>query len=48
MSKLMVPIDGSESSMHALDHAILLAKERRGLELSLLNVHPDPIVYGEI
>ena len=48
MSKLMVPIDGSESSMHALDHAILLAKARGGLELSLLNVHPDPIVYGEI
>lgn len=48
MLKLMVPIDGSESSMHALDHAIALAKERRGLELSLLNVHPDPIVYGEI
>lgn len=48
MRKLMVPIDGSESAMHALDHAIALAKDRSGLELSLLNVHPDPIVYGEI
>ena len=48
MPKLMVPIDGSESAMHALDHAIALAKERGGLELSLINVHPDPIVYGEI
>jgi nucleotide-binding universal stress UspA family protein len=48
MRKLMVPIDGSGSAMHALDHAIALAKDRSGVELSLLNVHPDPVVYGEI
>jgi nucleotide-binding universal stress UspA family protein len=47
MGKLMVPIDGSEASIRALEHAIALAKGR-GVELSLLNVHPDPIVYGEI
>jgi hypothetical protein len=44
MHKLLVPIDGSN---HALDHAIALAKGRGGYELDLLNVHPDPIVYGE-
>jgi nucleotide-binding universal stress UspA family protein len=48
MPKLLVPIDGSESAIHALDHVIALAKERGGYELDLLNVHPEPIVYGEI
>jgi nucleotide-binding universal stress UspA family protein len=48
MRNLMVPIDGSETSIRALEHAIALAKERNGLELNLLNVHPDPIVYDEI
>jgi nucleotide-binding universal stress UspA family protein len=48
MRNLLVPIDGSETSMRALEHAIALARERHGVELNLLNVHPDPIVYGEI
>jgi nucleotide-binding universal stress UspA family protein len=48
MRNLLVAIDGSETSIRALEHAIALARERSGLELNLLNVHPDPIVYGEI
>jgi nucleotide-binding universal stress UspA family protein len=49
MLKLLVPIDGSECSLRALDHAIELAKARAGMaELILLQVNPDPIVYGEI
>jgi nucleotide-binding universal stress UspA family protein len=48
MRTLLVPIDGSECSARALDHAIVLARERGDFELHLLNVNPDPIVYGEI
>jgi Universal stress protein family len=48
MRTLLGPIDGSACSIRALDHAIVLAKERGDFDLHLLNVHPDPIVYGEI
>jgi nucleotide-binding universal stress UspA family protein len=48
MFKLLVPIDGSECSLRALDHAIALACARESAELVLLHVNPDPIVYGEI
>jgi nucleotide-binding universal stress UspA family protein len=48
MRKLLVPIDGSESSLRALDHAIELARAGDAVELDLLHVNPDPIVYGEI
>jgi nucleotide-binding universal stress UspA family protein len=48
MRKLLVPIDGSECSFRALDHAIELAKARDAIELNLLHVNPDPVVYGEI
>lgn len=48
MRRLLVAIDGSDNSARALDHAIALARASAGLELHLLNVHPDPIVYGEI
>jgi len=48
MHKLLVPIDGSESSMRALDYAINLAKRQPSLDLHLLTVHPEPAMYGEI
>jgi nucleotide-binding universal stress UspA family protein len=48
MPKLLVPIDGSESSMRALDHAMNIANSRPSYELHLLTVHPEPIMYGEI
>jgi nucleotide-binding universal stress UspA family protein len=48
MHKLLVPIDGSESSIRALNYAIKIAKAQALLELHLLTVHPEPIIYGEI
>jgi nucleotide-binding universal stress UspA family protein len=48
MHKLLVPIDGSDSSMRALNYAIKLAQAHPTFALHLLTVHPEPIVYGEI
>jgi nucleotide-binding universal stress UspA family protein len=47
MHKLLVAVDGSDSSNRALDYALRLAAECGG-EIHLLNVNPDPLVYGEI
>lgn len=48
MHKFLIPIDGSPSALHALDYAIKIAKEHGSVEMHLLHVHPEPIVYGEI
>lgn len=48
MRSLLVPIDGSESSLRALEHAIELASTSDAVALHLLHVNPEPIVYGEI
>jgi nucleotide-binding universal stress UspA family protein len=48
MRKLLVAIDGSDCAARALEHALSLAKKVEGAELHLVNVHPEPIVYGEI
>lgn len=48
MQKILVPIDGSECAMRALDYAIKLAKQHGPLELHLVTVHPEPVIYGEI
>ena len=38
--KLMVPIDGSEHALRALDHAIGLVRDGLSAELHLVNVQP--------
>lgn len=48
MHKVLVPIDGSENAMRALKYAIKLARENGPLELHILTVHPEPVIYGEI
>ncbi|HEX6001239.1 MAG TPA: universal stress protein [Hyphomicrobiaceae bacterium] len=48
MPGLLVAIDGSDCAARALDHAISLARRLNDTQLHLLNVHPDPTVYGEI
>ena len=48
MRKLLVPIDGSENATRALDYALRLAKEKGPIELHLVTVHPEPLIYGEI
>ena len=48
MRKVLVPFDGSKSALHALQYAIKLAKQDRLLSIHVVNVHEEPIVYGEI
>jgi nucleotide-binding universal stress UspA family protein len=48
MNKLLIPVDGSESARHALAYAIKLAKEHGQIELHVVTVHPEPVLYGQI
>jgi nucleotide-binding universal stress UspA family protein len=47
MYKILVPVDGSDCALRALEHAIERAREVRGSSLHVLTVHPEPRVYGE-
>ena len=48
MHKLLVPVDGSDNAMRALEYAIRLAKECGPTELVIAYAHEPPIVYGEL
>lgn len=48
MRTLLVPVDGSDSADRAVKYAISLAKNRKGTELHLVTVHPEPVIYGEV
>ena len=48
MHKLLIPIDGSDNALRALNHALMLARNVGSLQLHLLTVHPEPVVFGEI
>ena len=47
MHKLLVPVDGSDNAMRALEYTIRLAKAYGPTEV-ILYVHEPPIVYGEL
>jgi nucleotide-binding universal stress UspA family protein len=40
MFKVLVPVDGSENSLRAVERAIVLLRDRKPFELHLLNVQP--------
>jgi nucleotide-binding universal stress UspA family protein len=46
--RILVPVDGSDNAMRAIRYAIGLAKIYVPLELHIVTVHPEPIIYGEI
>ena len=48
MHKLLVPFDGSDTAMRALEYAIKLAKEHGPMELVIAYAHEPPLIYGEI
>jgi nucleotide-binding universal stress UspA family protein len=48
MHKLLVPVDGSENALRAVRYAVALAKELRDASISVLHVHEEPLLYGEI
>ena len=47
MLRVLLPVDGSVSSNHAVAYVIMLAKDHSDMEVHLLNVQPE-IVSGEI
>jgi nucleotide-binding universal stress UspA family protein len=48
MKKILLPVDGSESALRAVDHVIKLAKDKEGLMVTLLYVHYEPVPYGAV
>jgi nucleotide-binding universal stress UspA family protein len=48
MRKLLVPFDGSESALRALQHAVKLAKQAPPTALHVVHAHEEPLLYGEI
>lgn len=47
MKKVLVPFDGSESAKHALLYLVDLARDLPGLEVHLVNVQAQPMLYGD-
>lgn len=47
MKKVLVPFDGSESAKHALLYLVDLAEDLSGLEVHLVNVQAQPMLYGD-
>lgn len=43
MLKLLVPMDGSESALRAVDHVVKLAEANASLSVLLLYVHYEPV-----
>lgn len=48
MRKLLVPVDGSETSLRALRHAISIAQTNGPVTLHVVSVHEEPIIFGEV
>lgn len=48
MFKILVAVDGSESSRRALAQVVTMCASMHASEVHLINVQPEPIVYGEV
>ena len=48
MYKLLVPVDGSENAMRAVQYAVRDAKDRKSASIHLLTVHAEPVLQGPI
>ena len=48
MHKLLVPVDGSDNAMRALEYAIRLAKEYAPMELVIVYAHEPPIIWASL
>ena len=48
MYKILVPVDGSDNAMRAVQYAAHAAKDHKSASIHLLTVHPEPMVYGAI
>jgi len=47
MRSVLIPFDGSESARRAIKYAIDFAKEYGRLNIHVLNVQEEPVVYGD-
>jgi nucleotide-binding universal stress UspA family protein len=47
MRTVLVPFDGSEAATRALQYAIDFVKEYGRLNIHILNVQDEPVVYGD-
>ena len=48
MVKMLLAVDGSEHSKRVVDKLIELAAQMKSPSVHVLNVQPEPIVYGEV
>lgn len=48
MHKILLPVDGSENALRAVDHVVRVAAEVGPVEVVLLNVQEPPMIYGEV
>ena len=48
MYKMLVPVDGSDNAMRAVEYAVRAAKDHKSASIHLLTVHPEPMVYGAV
>jgi nucleotide-binding universal stress UspA family protein len=46
--KILIPVDDSDAARHATEHAVRMARDADGIELTLLHVRSDPEFYGEL
>jgi len=46
--KVLLPIDGSDNALRAVDFVIGLVRENGPIAVHLITAHEEPIVYGEV
>lgn len=47
MRNVLLPFDGSDSARRALQYVIDAASDQKNIEVQLLNVQQEPIMFGE-
>ncbi|HEX9813058.1 MAG TPA: universal stress protein [Burkholderiales bacterium] len=48
MYKILVPVDGSDNALRALQYAVGTAKDHKSPSIHLLTVHPEPVLQGSV
>jgi nucleotide-binding universal stress UspA family protein len=48
MLKILIPVDGSESSLNAVRHVVRLKESNTALSVILLNVYQESVPYGAV
>jgi nucleotide-binding universal stress UspA family protein len=48
MYKVMLPFDGSQNAVRAVNHVIQFAKAGSKVSVHLVHAHEEPLLYGEL